>query len=533
MTEMTRRTLLGGAAVAGVGALTAGALEGSAEAATLQGSLPTSVDVVVVGGGISGLVAARQVARSGRSVLVVEARDRVGGRVLNHRLGSGAVIESGGAFVGPTQDHIIALADELKVPIFEEYVDGKSVYNSSGPLGRQDYDGTVPPDPLILPDAAILQTQLDQWASEIDVDAPWTHPRAKEWDSMTLGHYVRGHAINRDGIEHLAQLLDPAGLRRRPRPALAAVRHLLRGVLRQRDAPGHLRAQLRHRQTAPRSGASSAVRSSSRCVSRASSVRGSRSTPRSPGSTRTARGPSYAPAAERSPASGSSSPCRLSCPAPSRGLRHLPARHRRPAEPHEHGRPDEVRRRLRRAVLARRTASTGSGSVTTAPSARRSTTARPTARPGVLLAFVGGSTWKQYGLATLDARRAGGAPGLRRDVRREGTAPGRVRRARLDQGAVDQGRARRDHEARHADSPTARRSAARTCAPTGPAPRPPRTGPATWTAPCAPVSGPPPRCCGSSSSQRHLVHRGTDPGPVRHLCAVPHQIDVYLWALES
>ena len=211
MTELTRRTLLGGAAVAGVGALTAGAFEGAAEAATLQGSLPANVDVVVVGGGISGLVAARQVARSGRSVLVVEARDRVGGRVLNHRLGSGAVIESGGAFVGPTQDHIIALAEELEVPIFEEYVEGKSVYNSSGPLGRLTYDGTVPPDPFILADAAVLQTKLDQWAAEIDVNAPWAHPRAKEWDSMTLGQYIRGHAINRDGIETLIKCWTQPG----------------------------------------------------------------------------------------------------------------------------------------------------------------------------------------------------------------------------------------------------------------------------------------------------------------------------------
>src|SRR6188472_2091064 len=120
MTAMTRRTLMGGAAVLGVGALTAGVLDDAAEAATTSGTLPKNVDVVVVGAGISGLVAARQVARSGRSVLVVEARDRVGGRVLNHRLGSGAVIESGGAFVGPTQDHIIALANELKVPMFNE-----------------------------------------------------------------------------------------------------------------------------------------------------------------------------------------------------------------------------------------------------------------------------------------------------------------------------------------------------------------------------------------------------------------------------
>ncbi len=211
MTSITRRTLIGGAAAAGVGAITAGALDGAAEAATTGGALPSKVDVVVVGAGISGLVAARQVLRSGRSVLVVEARDRVGGRVLNHRLASGATIESGGAFVGPTQDHIIALADELEVPMFAEYVEGRSVYNSSGLLGRQEYDGTVPPDPLILPDAAILQTQLDQWASEIDVDAPWTHPRAREWDSITLGDYLRRSTLNPEGIGNLIKCWTQPG----------------------------------------------------------------------------------------------------------------------------------------------------------------------------------------------------------------------------------------------------------------------------------------------------------------------------------
>ncbi|MET0997987.1 MAG: FAD-dependent oxidoreductase, partial [Marmoricola sp.] len=211
MTQIRRRTLVGGTAAAGVGVLTAGMLDGAAEAATLQGSLPTQVDVVVVGAGISGLVAARQVARSGRSVLVVEARDRVGGRVLNHKLRSGAVIESGGAFVGPTQDHIIALANELKVPMFDEYVEGKSVYNSSGLLGRQEYDGTVPPDPLILPDAGILQAQLDQWASEVDVAEPWKHPRAKEWDSITLGDHIRKSSLNPEGIGNLIKCWTQPG----------------------------------------------------------------------------------------------------------------------------------------------------------------------------------------------------------------------------------------------------------------------------------------------------------------------------------
>ncbi len=152
--SLTRRGVLGGASLAGatlgsslgIGALTELAADAAGNGPRgLQGSLPAKVDVVVVGAGIAGLVAARQVARTGRSVLVVEARDRVGGRVLNHRLRKGGVIEAGGAFVGPTQDHILRLARRLEVPTFPEYNTGKSVYISSR-TGRQEYSGTVPPD---------------------------------------------------------------------------------------------------------------------------------------------------------------------------------------------------------------------------------------------------------------------------------------------------------------------------------------------------------------------------------------------------
>src|SRR6476646_4708658 len=183
-TQLSRRGLLGGLTLGGT-ALGAGLLDpfaaDAAEARGLQGRLPHSVDVVVVGGGISGLVAARKVARRGRSVLLVEARHRVGGRVLNHHLGGGATIESGGAFIGPTQTHIAALAAELGVPTFKEYNAGNSVYISST-TGRMEYSGTVPPDPTILPDAANLIQQIDQYASEIPVDAPWSHTSATDWN---------------------------------------------------------------------------------------------------------------------------------------------------------------------------------------------------------------------------------------------------------------------------------------------------------------------------------------------------------------
>lgn len=204
---LSRRLFLAGAS-AGAVALGTGALSDQVVAATRQGSLPSAVDVVVVGGGISGLVTARRLAARGYDVLVAEARSRVGGRVLNHRLTAagtgGEVIESGGAFIGPTQNHIAALAKELGVATFLEYNTGKSVYVSKT-LGRIEYDGTVPPDPTILPDAAQLLTRIDQMAAEIPVDAPWTHPKAQEWDSQTLGQWIRSNAVNAEGISNLIE----------------------------------------------------------------------------------------------------------------------------------------------------------------------------------------------------------------------------------------------------------------------------------------------------------------------------------------
>ena len=201
MTEsLSRRSVLGGAGA--LGALTASGqlLAGSAEAATRRGSLPRQVEVVVVGGGLSGLVAARNVRRQGRSVLVVEARDRVGGRLLNHELRDGSVIESGGAFIGPTQGRIKRLSRELGVDTFEQYVAGNNIYVKHTPAGATalPYTGTIPPDPTILPDAGQLQERINRMAAEIDVSAPWSHPKAAEWDSTSFDNWVREQTANPD-----------------------------------------------------------------------------------------------------------------------------------------------------------------------------------------------------------------------------------------------------------------------------------------------------------------------------------------------
>ena len=109
----TRRRFVAGALTTGAAAALAGRRrrrKHKPKASATGRARPTSC---VVGAGFAGLTAARELAKAGKSVVVLEARDRVGGRVLNHELGGGEVSERGGTFVGPTQDHILALAKEL------------------------------------------------------------------------------------------------------------------------------------------------------------------------------------------------------------------------------------------------------------------------------------------------------------------------------------------------------------------------------------------------------------------------------------
>src|SRR5690348_8031608 len=123
-TRPTRRRLLGTAAV------------GTAATAPPEtpafGASHGKADVVIVGAGLAGLTAARALVKSGHSVVVLEARDRVGGRTLNHILGDGQAIEAGGEFVGPTQDRVVALARSFGYGTYKLYNQGDNVLLHDG-----------------------------------------------------------------------------------------------------------------------------------------------------------------------------------------------------------------------------------------------------------------------------------------------------------------------------------------------------------------------------------------------------------------
>lgn len=152
-------------------------------------------DVIVVGAGISGLIAARTVAASGKSVLVLEASDRVGGRVYDRILPDGSVLELGAAFIGPTQDRLIALVDELGLRTFKQYHDGKNVHiTRSG--RRVEYTESIPPLLSLIPDALQLVARLNAMAREVPTDAPWAATKARQWDNKTLHTWLRRNTLN-------------------------------------------------------------------------------------------------------------------------------------------------------------------------------------------------------------------------------------------------------------------------------------------------------------------------------------------------
>ena len=84
-------------------------------------------DVIVVGAGLSGLVCARRLREAGKSVVVLEARDRIGGRMHSIPF-AGTTIDLGAQWMSVGQPRVAALAAELGIASVPQQRDGTPLF---------------------------------------------------------------------------------------------------------------------------------------------------------------------------------------------------------------------------------------------------------------------------------------------------------------------------------------------------------------------------------------------------------------------
>jgi monoamine oxidase len=177
----------------GAGLLMSGFVAGRAvQAAARDAVLTDVVDIAIIGAGLAGLTAARDLRRAGcESFIVIEARDRVGGRTLNHDLGDGHISEVGGQWIGPGQTAIADLARELQVGTFASYYAGKTVFVAGEGRVATDLHGGFGTDEKIA-------AKLNQLARTVPSGAPWKATRAAELDQLSLGDWLAQENLQPD-----------------------------------------------------------------------------------------------------------------------------------------------------------------------------------------------------------------------------------------------------------------------------------------------------------------------------------------------
>lgn len=182
-------------------------------------------DVVVIGAGPSGLTAAYELSKAGKSVAVLEARDRVGGRTWTDQM-DGATIEIGGQWISPDQTGLYSLINELGIETFERYKAGKSVYlNESGEAIV--YEGEdFPVAANTIAEMNKLIGVMNDLAAQMNPDKPWDHPQAQELDMISFHHFLRQNSSDELACKNVG-LFIAGGMLTKPAHTFSALQAVL------------------------------------------------------------------------------------------------------------------------------------------------------------------------------------------------------------------------------------------------------------------------------------------------------------------
>lgn len=155
--------------------------------------MSSTPSVIVVGAGVAGLAAARQLVAAGVDTVVLEARDRVGGRTEGTTTADGFPIDLGGQWIGPTQTRVWALARELGLATFDTWNEGSMVVDLGGRRTLMgSARGSVPKlNPFVLADIGQGMARFERAAAQVPLDSPWRARGARRLDTQTFETWIR------------------------------------------------------------------------------------------------------------------------------------------------------------------------------------------------------------------------------------------------------------------------------------------------------------------------------------------------------